>query len=159
MTNRVTDLEIYNLAEVLSDRVWKIVIHWADFEQKTIGHNLMRAVDSISLNIAEGFGRYSYRDSLRFSIIARGSFEETKAALRKCWRRKLIMQQEIDELAHDIDALGPRLNAFINKQRDFISQDKNFKEPAPREYSEKSKSTFLDEIGGSQLTRIGESNV
>ena len=123
------------MAEKLSDCVWNLVLQFSPFEKDTLGKNLIRAVDSISLNIAEGFGRYSYRDSLRFSIIARGSFEETKAALRKCFRRGLISGDELKLFAKEIDDLGPKLNAFIEKQRQFVESDNNVRESEAPDYT------------------------
>ncbi|MEA3351116.1 MAG: four helix bundle protein, partial [Chloroflexota bacterium] len=38
----------------------------------------------VTLNIAEGYGRYHYLDSLRFYYFARGSLEETLSAFILC---------------------------------------------------------------------------
>ncbi|OIO62938.1 MAG: hypothetical protein AUJ47_06940 [Candidatus Marinimicrobia bacterium CG1_02_48_14] len=130
----VTDLDIYQMAEKFSDRVWNLVLQFSTFERDTLGKNLVRAADSISLNIAEGFGRFSYRDSLRFSIIARGSFEETKAALRKCFRRGLISREDLKLFAEEIDSFGPKLNAFIGKQRQFVENSHEIHETVTPEY-------------------------
>ncbi len=51
-------LEVYNMAENFSDDVWEIVIKWDYFMKDTVGKQLVRAADSISANIAEGYGRY-----------------------------------------------------------------------------------------------------
>jgi len=45
-------LEVYQLAEVLSDEIWEIVIKWDFFHKDTIGKQIVRSADSISANIA-----------------------------------------------------------------------------------------------------------
>ncbi|MBA4411197.1 MAG: four helix bundle protein [Bacteroidota bacterium] len=46
--------------------------------QKTIGAQFIEAADSISANIAEGFGRYHKKDKIKFYYYSRGStFEST----------------------------------------------------------------------------------
>jgi len=48
---------------------------------------------------------------------ARGSFEETKAWLRKAIRRNIISAGDVAKYKVLIDALGPKLNAFIKSTR------------------------------------------
>ena len=52
------DLEVYQLAEELGDQVWDIVIVWPAFAKNSLGYQLVKAVDSIGANLAEGFGRF-----------------------------------------------------------------------------------------------------
>ena len=113
----VTELDIYKLAEELSDLIWKAFDHWPKKAQTTIGFQIIRASDSIAANIAEGYGRFTGPDRKRFYLIARGSFEETKAWLRKAIRRKLIPEEEIEKYKILIDTLGPKLNAFIRNTK------------------------------------------
>ena len=47
----------------------------------------------------------------------RGSFEETKAWLRKLIRRKVITDNEVSKYTKIIDELGPKLNAFIRSTK------------------------------------------
>jgi len=61
-----TDLSSYKLSYDLSNLVWDIVIEWDYFAKDTIGKQFVRSVDSISANIAEGFGRYSKKDKIHF---------------------------------------------------------------------------------------------
>lgn len=42
----------------LSNYVWDIVVKWEWFAQRTVGIQFVTAIDSISANLAEGFGRY-----------------------------------------------------------------------------------------------------
>ena len=112
MVLRVEDLEIYQMAEDLSDRVWEICIKWDYLTKDTIGKQLVRSTDSISANLAEGHGRYHFNDRLKYCYYARGSLEETKSWISKAIRRKLI-KTEISELNHTIELLPKKLNAYI----------------------------------------------
>ena len=112
MVLRVEDLDIYQMAEDLSDSVWEICINWDYFTKDTIGKQLVRAADSISANLAEGHGRYHFNDRLKYCYYARGSLEETKSWISKAIRRKLI-KTEISEINHAIELLPKKLNAYI----------------------------------------------
>jgi len=114
MVHKLRDLEIYILSEKLSNIIWNIVILWNYFERDTIGKQLVRAIDSVSANIAESHGRYHYKDKLKFGYYARGSFEETKSWLQKCYVRKLVGPDEQKAINMYIKRIGPRLNSFIN---------------------------------------------
>jgi four helix bundle protein len=78
---KLEDLEVYQLALHLSDKIWNIVIKWNWFEKKGMGTQLTEAADSISANISEGFGRMSPRDNRRFCMFARGSLFETATSI------------------------------------------------------------------------------
>jgi four helix bundle protein len=108
----VYDLDVYKLAEDLSDMIWNDFAKWSHKVQQTIGYQIIRSVDSIAANIAEGYGRYTPADRKKFYLYSRGSFEETKAWLRKLIRRKIL--SDIEEYKAIIDKLGPKLNAFIS---------------------------------------------
>ncbi|MEW5949656.1 MAG: four helix bundle protein [Thermodesulfobacteriota bacterium] len=107
------ELEVYNLSEKLSDTIWDIVIKWDYFAKETIGKQLVRAVDSIAANIAEGYGRYHYKENKNFCYFARGSLEETKTWLRKSIRRDLIDQSKHQELFDIMKKLPRLLNSYI----------------------------------------------
>jgi four helix bundle protein len=51
---------------------------------------LSKAVRSVAANIAEGFGRGTRADTLRFFRIANGSLEESQEGLRECINAELI---------------------------------------------------------------------
>ena len=79
----------------------------------TIGKQIVRAADSISANIAEGYGRYYYRESKQFYFYSRGSIQETKAWLGKCRRRKVVKEDKCDELLQQAEMILIKLNAYI----------------------------------------------
>lgn len=110
----VKDLEIYRLSLELSQQIWELVKDFEYFSKKTIGIQLVRAADSIGANIAEGFGRYYFKEKKLFFYYARGSMEETKHWLRLAFKRELLSQEQLDKISPLIDALPPKLNSYIN---------------------------------------------
>lgn len=90
-------LEVYQLSEAFSDTIWDIVMGWDNFRKDTIGKQIVRSADSISANIAEGYGRYYYKESKQFFFYSRGSLQETKSWLSKCKKRKIIEKDRTDD--------------------------------------------------------------
>lgn len=113
----VYELDVYRLAEELSDLIWDDFDEWSAKVQRTIGFQIIRASDSIAANIAEGYGRFTPADRKRFYRIARGSFEETKAWLRKAIRRKNMQPNQVERYSKIINESGPKLNTFIKSTK------------------------------------------
>lgn len=117
-------LRVYQLAERLADRIWRIVIKWDHFAKATVGQQMVDAADGVGSNIAEGTGRGSLQDNRRFVKIARGSLYETKHWLRRAYKRKLLTEQEVSDVKPLIDELLPTLNAYFRSLNDAIEQTK-----------------------------------
>lgn len=73
---QLNDIEAYKIAFHLSNFVWDIVMVWEHFPKTTIGRQFVDAVDSISANIAEGFGRHFKKDKINFYRYSKGSLKE-----------------------------------------------------------------------------------
>ena len=106
-------LQVYKLAETLSDAIWEIVLNWDYLAKDTVGKQMIRSADSIGANIAEGTGRGTLEDNRRFIRMARGSLYETKHWLRRSYKRDLLSQQQIALLKPIINELLPKLNAYF----------------------------------------------
>jgi four helix bundle protein len=115
----IYELDVYKLSEELSDLIWYAFDEWPRKVQQTTGYQIIRSADGIAANLAEGSERYTPADRKSFYRYARGSSEETKAGLRKLIRRKVIGNKEIHKYTKIVDALGPKLNAFIRSTRKF----------------------------------------
>ena len=113
MNYKLEDLEVYNLSEVISDKIWNIVMGWEYFAKDTIGKQLCRAADSISANIAEGYGRYHFKENKNFCYYSRGSILEVKSFLRKSKNRNLISEDSYSELYTELQTIHLKLNAYI----------------------------------------------
>lgn len=107
------NLQIYKLSEKLADQVWRVVIRWEKISRDTLGKQLVRAVDSVGANIAEGSGRGSEAELRRFLRISRGSLYETRHWLRRAYRRKLLTEKQVTELVPILEELVPKLNAYL----------------------------------------------
>ena len=106
-------LEVYLNAELFGDEIWLLVEKLDHFKKDTIGKQLVRSADSISANIAEGYGRYFYKESKQFYFYSRGSIQETKSWLSKCRRRNIIESNKCEELLATAEKLLAMLNAYI----------------------------------------------
>jgi four helix bundle protein len=113
MAKSFEELRVYQQAERLADRVWEIALGWNALAKDTVGKQMIRSADSIGANLAEGHGRGTYADNRRFVRIARGSLYETRHWLRRAFRRKLLLDEQIQELKAIVDKLGPQLNAYL----------------------------------------------
>jgi four helix bundle protein len=123
MKTNFENLEIYKLSEILADKIWKIVIEWNHLAQDTVGKQVIRSSDSIGANIAEGSGRGTDKDYVRFLKIARGSLYETRHWLRRAVKRDLLNKELIDELSVITKELTPKLNAYIKAIGTFKKED------------------------------------
>lgn len=80
----VADLECYQLAMQVFREGYRVAALLPPEVEYNLADQLRRAATSSILNIAEGYGRYHYLDSLRFYYIARGSIMEILSALIAC---------------------------------------------------------------------------
>ncbi len=78
------DLECYKLALNVVREAYQVAKRLPPEEKYNLADQLRRAEVSITLNIAEGYGRYHYLDGLRFFYIARGSLNEVLSAFITC---------------------------------------------------------------------------
>ncbi len=110
----VEKLSSYQLAFDFSNEVWKMVIKWEYFAKETVGKQFVKAADSISANIAEGFGRYSKKDKVRFYRISMGSLEETEDWIRKSSVRELVSKEVSSAYVNTIQQLRKEIYNLIN---------------------------------------------
>ncbi|WP_343487708.1 four helix bundle protein [Allomuricauda sp. d1] len=59
--------------------------------------NIRRAGRSTTRNIAEGFGRFHFRENMQFCRISRGSLFEIKDDLLTCVEEKNVSKVDIEE--------------------------------------------------------------
>ncbi|MGG7662131.1 four helix bundle protein [Dyadobacter sp. BHUBP1] len=107
------ELQVYQLAMVIGDEIWRIVDDWSYFVKDAFSKQLIRAADSIAANIAGGVGRYHYKENLNFCYYSRGSLRETVTWLPKALNRNLISKEKFTELKQLCELLSIKLNNYI----------------------------------------------
>jgi len=81
-----------------------------DFEKFALATQIRKAASSVTANIAEGFGRYSYQENVQFCRQARGSLFELRDHLTTCADQEYIDSKECQRL----DALAQRVAQLLN---------------------------------------------
>lgn len=119
---KLKDLETYKLSMDIGDKVYSIAMEMDYFNKDKLSKQWVRATGSISLNISECFGRYSYKDQRTSYYYSRGSLNEIVTCLQKARKRELISDDEYNLLLNDHNTLGIKLNNFINSVNKLINQ-------------------------------------
>lgn len=107
-------MDAYKIAYNLSNYVWGFVVKWDYFAKDTVGKQFVRAIDSISANIAEGFGRYHKKDKIVFYRYSYGSITESLDWNEKARKRKLISEAEYNFIINELKRLPKEINQLIN---------------------------------------------
>lgn len=73
-----TDLDTWKAARVLRARIYKMCRQFPKEKAFGIGSQMRSAAVSITANLAEGHGRFSYQEHIQFSRQSRGSLHELR---------------------------------------------------------------------------------
>ena len=92
------ELFVLQRAMDLVVRVYEVTVSFPHKEQFGLTNQLRRAAVSIPSNIAEGQGRQTTRDFLRYLSIARGSLQEVETQILIATRLDYIAESEKVEM-------------------------------------------------------------
>lgn len=118
---QLNDISAYRISFHLSNYVWDIVIKWIHFSKDTVGRQIVKAIDSISANIAEGFGRYTKKDKISFYRYSYGSIKESFDWVEKAKIRNLISMEEYNHIVGELNKLPKELNSLIKFTNDRLT--------------------------------------
>ena len=106
--------------------------HLPPEEKWDLGDQIRRSSKSVGANIAEGHGRFYYRDRVRFCYNARGSLSETENHLRVARELGYISEQTYRQ-GRDLASETQRLlNGYINYlKREKPGHDIHVDHPGP----------------------------
>lgn len=107
---------------MLSNYVWKLVIDWDSFPRRTIGTQFVEAIDSISANIAEGFGRFGKKDKIKFYYYSLGSLKEGLDWNEKAKARDLINKKDYDHILNELKDLPREIHQLIKFTKEKLKE-------------------------------------
>jgi len=94
------------------DDIYSTIRNFPADEQYGLTGQLKRAVVSIAINIAEGSGRESKREFVRFVNMAYGSLCETISLLKICLSREMLDKEPYERLYKDGEKIGRMLSGL-----------------------------------------------
>ena len=107
-------LEIWHRTIDLAVDICKSVLPLLPVEEKwALNQQLRRAAQSIPTNIAEGYGRYGFQETIHFCYIARGSMAEVKTQLILAHRLGYIDDKIHEQYQTRLAELGKMLHGYI----------------------------------------------
>ena len=115
------DIIAWQKAHALAVQIYRVSTDFPKSEQFGLTNQVRRAAVSVASNIAEGFGRRTAADRLRFYDMARGSLHEAQA--------QILIAKDIEFLSDDgytkLEAMGIEchklLTGLINKTKSLDS--------------------------------------
>ena len=118
----LNDIDCYKRSLKLSAYVWDIVLTWDWFAKRTVGVQFVTAVDSMSANIAEGFGRFTKLDKIHHFRISFGSLMESLDWNQKAKERKLLTKDQYAHILSELKQLPKEINQLIQYTRNKLKQ-------------------------------------
>lgn len=106
-------MPVYQLSRQLGRLVWEIVSRFNYLSTKTIGSQWISATDSISANVAEGYGRFFFKDTIKFYYYSRGSCYESYDWFQKAKERNLLIEEDIANFERLFSRIPIELNKLI----------------------------------------------
>ncbi len=88
-------LEVYTIGKELVLRVYELLKKFPKEEQYALCDQLRRAVISVPSNVAEGLGRLSEKEQVRFIEIAYGSLLEVETQLDLACDLRYITEEDL----------------------------------------------------------------
>jgi four helix bundle protein len=108
----LASLRCYCASLQLATEVHALVKRWSNIDRDTLGKQMIRAADSVALNIAEGYGRTGPGERLHSLLIADGSCQEVIAQLQLAALRGLIDQEELQRQSNNAKSTSIQMFAF-----------------------------------------------
>jgi len=107
------DLEVYQAARRFRNRVYKLTKLLPTDERYALFQQMRKAAISLTNNIAEGYGRFTWQDRTHFCRQARGSLTELVDDINTCIDQHYAKRDHLADLKADAQEVVRLLNGYI----------------------------------------------
>ncbi len=109
------DLGIWQKGMFIAEKCWALTRLFPKEELFGLTSQIRRAASSVPANIAEGYGRGTTKEYLRFLRIAQGSLKELETHLLLTSRVGICSSEQSEEILKITDELGRMMRALMKK--------------------------------------------
>jgi four helix bundle protein len=113
-----TDLETWRFARRLRVEVYRICRSFPKDETFGLASQLRRAAVSVTANIAEGFGRYSYQENIQFCRQSRGSVYELRDHFTTALDAGYITKEQYAVMDRQAISVIKLINGYIRSTKE-----------------------------------------
>lgn len=106
----------------MSERKYLQLNDISSYKKSLILSQFVRAVDSISANIAEGFGRYGKKDKIKFYYYSFGSVKECLDWNEKAKLRGLLTEDQYLYIFNELQSLPKEIHQLIKFTNEKLQQ-------------------------------------
>lgn len=114
-----TDLKVWQRGHDLVVEIYQATKEFPKREVYALTDQIQRSAVSVTSNIAEGFGRHSYSDRLRFYRTARGSITELQNQLLIAKDVGYLNEDDFNELASKSTKTHKLLQGLISSTKKY----------------------------------------
>ena len=107
------DLDVWKVCRELRTQIATIARTFPKEEQYRLRDQLVRASRSVTANLAEGYGRFHYAETIQFARQARGSFYEIIDYLTVAQEEKLISVETFTSMREGVLRAVSLVNGFL----------------------------------------------
>jgi four helix bundle protein len=114
--NSYKDLLVWQKAIDISFEVYRLTrLHFPNDEIFGLTSQVRRAANSISLNIAEGYGKHTTKNYINFLVTAYSSNNELESGFILAEKLEFVKEKELENLFSMISEESKMLNSLIGK--------------------------------------------
>lgn len=109
------DLDVWRTGRDIRRRLYLILIanRLPNLERYNLASQIRRAAVSLTANIAEGYGRFHFKENIQCCRISRGSAYELVDHLITCQDESYLTKDEVESLHEELFTFLRLLNGYI----------------------------------------------
>lgn len=108
------ELECWKQAVILRQQIMEIIKKFPQDEKYRLTDQIVRCARSVTNNIAEGYGRFHYKENAKFCRDSRGSLMELLDHFIIAREINFVTDEELESLRAQINRSVALLNGYIN---------------------------------------------